>query len=676
MKRLRDERERHRAVVAVLDAQSRTIGSGFFAGEGGLILTAAHVLAELGDLPDQVQVALYVGDGERVFRDAEVIHRFFLDEERTDLALLRLREPPQGLLWLAPGGSRRCDRAVGFGYPEQFPAGLGVDAKLHGRRADEPRLQLTSEQITPGHSGGPLIDAQHGVVIAVMHSILGRERVTQKRANECFAVPIEHVAAALAGTYVRGGEDDEADTLVVAWIDQVSREVGPRSTWKNDPVEYCAPPVLTEADVAGLRRMILEVEESLAGEVLWRLSGAVLVQVRGAVRAGRDWREAIFDVCGMSTSLLRLLAAALCEAQVANGDAFDAAVHRCLQLRYGERALREHADALRHVDFGWLLELANEARCTDIQWLRGIPENRDRALYYVRWLASGGGPGDALAQVLRAAQRWQGEADSVVAVPAVTDASVAGCSLVVVIELDTSGGIRAGFWGIPHGASEQRNLGVWAGSSLDDKGLHAALHEAEQRLRNTWRVTTEQVSVEFALPRELFAEAVEGWQFQRTRRIREALGVSYSVVLRSTDRFYEPDLQRLRCDWEANWEAFLRAPTLLWLNEPAEARQSGLRKAGGVGLRFTHTPNPDDETDPVMLCIDNMVPVALWWRVAGSTAVDPAPEDLPKLPAWVWARRQADEGADDSVVLMWDDPRRIPSNARQQWENLTRRTVA
>lgn len=670
MKQLRDERQRFRAVVALLDAQGRTIGSGFFAGDGGLIVTAAHVFDALDDLPDEVQVALYVGETERTVHLAEVVRKFFLVEEGTDLALLRLREPPPGAMWLAPGASSRCGQAVGFGYPGQLSAGLGVDAKVHGRLPGEPRLQLTCEQITHGHSGGPLIDGRYGVVIAVMHSILGRDRETLKRENECFAMPIEHTAAALAEAYVRRAEDEEADVLVAGWVDEVSRAAGPRSTWQNDPVECCTPPALAEADVGVLRRLVLEVEDSLAGEVLWRLSAEVLAQVRAEVQAGRDWREATFDACRTSMPLLRVLAAALCEAEASVCEAFDTAVQRGLQLRYGEQALRVHADTLRDVRFDVLLNLAIEAGCTDVQWFKTIPENRDRVLYLVRWLASRHGPGDVLARVVRQSQRWQGEAE-----PSTEIATVAGCSLLVAVELNTGGGIRAAFWGIPHGAGEQRNLGRWIGASLADRALHTALHTAERQLRNTWSVTTEQVFVEFALPRELFAEAVEGWQFQRTPRIREALGVAYPVVLRSTDRLYDVELQRLWDDWKTNWETFRAAPALRWLKEPGEARRPGLRRAGGVGLRFSHTPDPQDEADPVMLCIDNMVPVALWWRPPGLGAVDPEPKDLPALPAWVWARRQAEEDADDSVVLMWDDPRRIPSNARQQRENLARRTV-
>jgi hypothetical protein len=669
VRQLRDERERFRAVVALLDTKGRTIGSGFFAGDGGLILTAAHVLDAFGELPDEVQVALYVGETERMVCVAEVVHGFFLVEEGTDLALLRLREPPTGALWLAPGASSRCGQAVGFGYPEQLRGGLAIDAKVHSRVPGEPRLQLTCEQITHGHSGGPLIDGRYGVVIAVVHSILGIDTGTLKRENECFAVPIEHAAAALAEAYVRRAEDEEADALVARWVEQVSRAVGPRSTWRNDPVECGTPPALTDVDVAALRRLVLEVEESLAGEVLWRLSGGVLAEVRAEVRTGRDWREATFDACRTNTALLRVLAAALCDAEASVGEAFDTAVQRGLQLRHGEQGLRVHADTLRDVPFEVLLELVVAAGCTDVQWLKVIPENRDRVLYLVRWLASA--RDDVLVRIVQQSQRWQGEAD-----PAAEVATVAGCSLVVAVELNTGGGIRAGFWGIPHGAGEQRNLGSWDGASLADRGLHAALNEAERQLRNTWSVTTEQVFVEFALPRELFAEAVEGWQFQRTSRIREALGVAYPVVLRSTDRLYDSELQRLWDDWKTNWDAFHAAPVLRWLKDPAEARRHGLRRAGGVGLRFTHTPDSQDEEDPVMLCIDNMVPVALWWRPSGSGAVDPEPEDLLALPAWVWARRQADEGADDSVVLMWDDPRRIPSNARQQRENLARRTVA
>lgn len=671
MKQLRDERQRFRAVVAILDDDVQPIGSGFFVGEEGLILTAAHVIDENGEPPAEVWVRVYTGEREteQSLQPAEVVRGYFFAEKSTDLAVLRLREPPAGALWLAPGASSRCRRAVGFGYPEQCGEGLGLEASVHTLMPG-PWLQLTCEQITHGYSGGPLIDGQSGAVIAVVNTIFepDPDPATRKWDNECFAVPIERVAATLAEAFVHGEEDDEAGELVVAWIDQVSREVGPRSTWRVDPAVHGSSPALAEADVAVLARLFAEVEEGFVGEVLWRLSKGVLKQVRAEMRAGRDWRAATFDSCRTSGSLLRLLVAALCETRAPGCDVFDREVHRILQLRYSEQALRDHAEALGAISFAWLLELASKSGCVDVQTLKMIPESRNQALCVVRWLASRSD--GVLARVLQVAGQWGDGVEPVAEVVA----SITGCSLVVAVELTTGGNIRAGFWGIPHGAGEQRNLGVWVGASLEDQGMRDALHAAERQLRSVYDVATEQVSVEFALPRELFAEAVEGWLFKRTQRIHEKLGAMYPVVLRSTDRLYDADLQRLWADWEKKWDAFLRTPVLHWLQDPAEAL--ALRKADGVGLKFMHTPDPQDDADPVMLCIDNMVPVALWWRPSGAGAVDPEPEALPVLPAWVLARRRAAEGADDSVVLMWDDPRRIPSNARQQRENLARRTVA
>ena len=103
MKQLRDERQRFRAVVAILDEDAQPIGSGFFVGEEGLILTAAHVLDENGQPPADVWVGVYTQERETEPKVhlAEVVRGYFFAEDSTDLAVLRLREPPAGALWLA-----------------------------------------------------------------------------------------------------------------------------------------------------------------------------------------------------------------------------------------------------------------------------------------------------------------------------------------------------------------------------------------------------------------------------------------------------------------------------------------------------------------------------------------------------------------------------------------------
>jgi S1-C subfamily serine protease len=153
-------------------------GSGFVVSKDGLVVTALHVVE-----PAAV-VELKTADGDIV--NAGTIAA--VDRE-WDLALLRADGFDVKPLDLAREGTAKADTAVfviesPFGFNQI--ASEGVVVALHPHAGRDDLLQITNE-ITPGSSGGPVLDAK-GRVLGVVQSIVrGGEAVT-------FAIPGQVVA--------------------------------------------------------------------------------------------------------------------------------------------------------------------------------------------------------------------------------------------------------------------------------------------------------------------------------------------------------------------------------------------------------------------------------------------------------------------------------------------------
>lgn len=87
---------------------------------------------------------------------------------------------------------------------------------------------------------------------------------------------------------------------------------------------------------------------------------------------------------------------------------------------------------------------------------------------------------------------------------------------------------------------------------------------------------------------------------------------------------------------------------------------------------------PVTGNDPVLLCVEAMVPVVLWRRGPNGAAPDSGEcEDLGALPAWVREQRKprSDRPASRGLVLIWNDPGRIPPDARTRKFNVPRKAV-
>lgn len=158
------------------EAESRAklaIGSGVIVRADGLVVSAAHVVAGAD------WVAVKMGPRDRDPMAAAVV---FLDLA-TDLALLRISDPPVGLVAARLGDSdrvRKGETVYVFGNPMGLERSLSVGV-ISGRHVlphvaggtVEAEVIQTDAAVNPGNSGGPIFDSR-GEVIAIAQLIASR----------------------------------------------------------------------------------------------------------------------------------------------------------------------------------------------------------------------------------------------------------------------------------------------------------------------------------------------------------------------------------------------------------------------------------------------------------------------------------------------------------------------
>ena len=133
-------------------------GAGVLLGGRGLVLTSFHFVRQSSGL------LVHLADGRAY--EAELVGR----DAPTDLALLRLRNPPKGLPAARLGDSRRLRAgdwvlAVGNPFGLSSSVSLGIVSAL-ARRLGGPYDDFlqTDAALNPGNSGGPLFDLRGEVV--------------------------------------------------------------------------------------------------------------------------------------------------------------------------------------------------------------------------------------------------------------------------------------------------------------------------------------------------------------------------------------------------------------------------------------------------------------------------------------------------------------------------------
>jgi S1-C subfamily serine protease len=152
-------------------------GSGFIVSENGMVITAQHVVAGA----NRVEVQLASG----VKFDAQVI----AEDESHDVALLSI--PGAGYKVLPMGDSKAMGPgadAFTIGTPFEVELGQSVSKGIvSGKRKVEEIIYIqTDVSVSPGNSGGPLINSKGECV-----GIIQRKLVAMGVEGVGFALPIE-----------------------------------------------------------------------------------------------------------------------------------------------------------------------------------------------------------------------------------------------------------------------------------------------------------------------------------------------------------------------------------------------------------------------------------------------------------------------------------------------------
>jgi len=192
--------------IQVIDRQADSkagIGSGFFAGQPGWIVTNYHVIAELVNEPGRYR-SRYLAEGGK-----EGDLQLLAVDAVHDLALLKTDGFERKALALATNGPPKGTRLWSLGYP--FDIGLTIVEGTYNGRMEKSlyeKLHFTGS-INPGMSGGPTLN-DNGEVVGINVSTAGNQ--------VSFLVPVHYVAQLLSSV---GGGPVSEESLNQSVADQL-----------------------------------------------------------------------------------------------------------------------------------------------------------------------------------------------------------------------------------------------------------------------------------------------------------------------------------------------------------------------------------------------------------------------------------------------------------------------
>ena len=194
-------------------------GTGFVVGDGNMLVTNAHVVADSGkgDGPSNLVIQLTGGSGTLEVRPATVAA---LDPDH-DLALLRFGGSVLPTLRIAQRDGIREGMSVAFiGFPIGGVLGFtpvthrGIISSITAVALPTPNSQQLTDRTVrrlrqgsfdiyqldatsyPGNSGGPLLDAETGEVVGVMNMVLvkgTKESALSQPTGISYAIPARYV---------------------------------------------------------------------------------------------------------------------------------------------------------------------------------------------------------------------------------------------------------------------------------------------------------------------------------------------------------------------------------------------------------------------------------------------------------------------------------------------------
>lgn len=187
-----------------------SLGSGVIVEKEGVVITNAHVIK------DAVEITVGLSDGREIDARVSVV------DEASDLAVLRLIDPPRDLQVAAMGQSQSLEvgdivLAIGnpFGVGQTVTSGI---VSAQGRSSlninDFNFFIQTDAAINPGNSGGPLVDLD-GRVVGINTAIYSRDGGSL---GIGFAIPTDMVRSVLAAERMANDDGVTLDRVQRAWL--------------------------------------------------------------------------------------------------------------------------------------------------------------------------------------------------------------------------------------------------------------------------------------------------------------------------------------------------------------------------------------------------------------------------------------------------------------------------
>jgi WD40 repeat protein len=185
-----------KSIVRILRENGDTAGTGFLLNDTGLIATCAHVIwNEGGPRPRPEKITLvFHAIGET--RQATVLPDWWRSAQADDVAIVQLDGPlPEGVAAIPLGSTQGTSEHPfdAFGFPQSNPKdGIwGQGTILRATKLQSIQvLQLSSKEVTPGFSGGPILDRQSQRIVGMVTAITPTDQFG-RLAETAFATPIE-----------------------------------------------------------------------------------------------------------------------------------------------------------------------------------------------------------------------------------------------------------------------------------------------------------------------------------------------------------------------------------------------------------------------------------------------------------------------------------------------------
>jgi hypothetical protein len=183
------------SIVAILNTDNEIVGTGFVAADC-LIVTCAHVIDLAKAAPGGLVRIRFAVDNTERFADIDA--SAYSPKDDLDVAILRVSQTPKGVQPLRMSASAGCSGHAFFatGYPKmgdfESLSARGDIISIENDKRGDSYLQLHSQEVAPGMSGGPVLDTARNAVVGMVNSGF-MLRADKKHRDTAFATPSETI---------------------------------------------------------------------------------------------------------------------------------------------------------------------------------------------------------------------------------------------------------------------------------------------------------------------------------------------------------------------------------------------------------------------------------------------------------------------------------------------------